>query len=195
MYCSNCGTQNENGSIVCRSCGSAIAVGYEYAGYWRRYGAYLLDFFILYIFFLIATVAVSVFAAIGTASRSGNNSAAGLIVCLLFPVYFVLVLLYFAIFESSPAQGSPGKMAVGMKVIDMGGNRISFGKAIVRQIGKVISIIILGIGFIMCGFTEKRQGLHDIMAGTLVVMRKPVYFIEPGAGQGPKQVNNSLPTT
>ena len=77
--------------------------------------------------------------------------------------------IYFAAFESSPKQATPGKMALGIKVTDLNGRRIGFGKATGRYFGKILSFIILGIGFIMIAFTEKKQGLHDKMAGCLVV--------------------------
>ena len=60
-------------------------------------------------------------------------------------------------------------MALGMKVTDLAGNRISFLRATGRYFAKIISALILFIGFIMVAFTEKKQGLHDMIAGTLVV--------------------------
>jgi hypothetical protein len=71
--------------------------------------------------------------------------------------------------ESSTKQGTLGKMALGIKVTDLNGNRIDFSKASGRYFGKIISSIILCIGYIMVAFTQKKQGLHDIMAGCLVV--------------------------
>jgi uncharacterized RDD family membrane protein YckC len=192
MYCSNCGNKIEDNQIYCGNCGSAIATGHEYAGYWRRYGALMLDYLVIYIVFLVGLFVVMV-GAIGASFSSDRSSGAGLLSLLYFPVFFVMVILYFALMESSGAQGSLGKMAVGMKVVDMGGNRISFGKAILRQIGKIVSILIIGIGFFMCGFTEKRQGLHDMIAGTLVVMKTPVYFIDPRA-PGPRPANTPAPS-
>jgi uncharacterized RDD family membrane protein YckC len=56
-------------------------------------------------------------------------------------------------------------------VTDLNGDRISFGKASGRFFGKIISRLILGIGFFMIGFTEKKQGLHDMIAGCLVVKK------------------------
>lgn len=191
MYCSNCGTQNDNSGYACKSCGAAISLGHEYAGYWRRYGAYLLDMVILYICFFISLIAVTVIAAIGSSTDSRGSAFSSIVLLLYFPALFLFVILFFAFFESSGAQASPGKMAVGMIVVDMDGNRISFGRAVARQFLKIVSAIILGIGFIMCGFTEKRQGLHDMIAGTLVVMKKPVYFIEPRSG--PRQADNKPP--
>ncbi len=71
--------------------------------------------------------------------------------------------------ESSPTQATLGKMALGIKVTDLAGKRVGFGKATGRYFGKIISALILLIGFIMVAFTEKKQGLHDKMAGCLVV--------------------------
>jgi uncharacterized RDD family membrane protein YckC len=71
--------------------------------------------------------------------------------------------------ESSGSQGTLGKMAVGIKVTDLYGNRIGFGKATGRFFGKIISFFILLVGYLMVAFTQKKQGLHDMMAGCLVV--------------------------
>ena len=77
--------------------------------------------------------------------------------------------LYFALLESSAKQGTLGKMALGIRVTDLDGNRISFGRATGRYFAKFISAIILYIGFIMAAFTAKKQALHDIIASTLVI--------------------------
>ncbi|MDO9040713.1 MAG: RDD family protein [Desulfocapsaceae bacterium] len=81
----------------------------------------------------------------------------------------ILCWIYFAAMESAPSQGTLGEMALWIKVKDLGGNKIGFGKATGRHFGKILSGIILGIGFIMVAFIQKKQGLHDIMAGSLVV--------------------------
>ena len=86
----------------------------------------------------------------------------------------VIFWLYFAGFESSARQATPGKRFLGIMVTDMAGNRITFGAATGRCIGKFFSAVILGIGFIMIIFTNHKQGLHDKIAATLVV-RKPSY--------------------
>jgi uncharacterized RDD family membrane protein YckC len=70
--------------------------------------------------------------------------------------------------ESSSYQATLGKMIFGMKVTDLYGNRISFARATGRHFAKILSGMILGIGFIMVAFTERKQGLHDLLAGTLV---------------------------
>jgi len=77
--------------------------------------------------------------------------------------------LYFSLCESSSWQGTVGKKVLGLRVTDMNGHRIGFGKATGRYFGKILSGLILGVGFIMIAFSEQKQGLHDMLAGTLVV--------------------------
>jgi uncharacterized RDD family membrane protein YckC len=79
--------------------------------------------------------------------------------------------LYEALMESSSYQATLGKMIFGMKVTDLYGNRISFERATGRHFAKWLSTMILGIGYIMVGLTERKQGLHDLLAGTLVRRR------------------------
>jgi uncharacterized RDD family membrane protein YckC len=85
---------------------------------------------------------------------------------------FVSILvnwLYSAFLESSENQATLGKRALGLKVTDMNGNRISFANASGRFFGKYVSAIILLIGYLMMLWDDKKQTLHDKMAGTLVV--------------------------
>lgn len=84
---------------------------------------------------------------------------------------FAMNWLYYALFESSVWQATLGKKALGLEVTDMQGRRIGFGRASGRFFGKILSTIILFIGFFMIGFTERKQGLHDILAGTLVIRK------------------------
>lgn len=86
--------------------------------------------------------------------------------------------IYFAVMESSSVQGTLGKMALGIKVTDLEGNQVGFGKATGRFFGTIISALILLIGFIMVAFTQKKQGLHDMMAGCLVVNKQAKFVKE-----------------
>jgi uncharacterized RDD family membrane protein YckC len=87
-------------------------------------------------------------------------------------IVLIISWLYFACFESSNLQGTPGKRLMGIMVTDMDGERLSFGSATGRYLGKIISGLILGIGFIVALFTPKKQALHDLIAGTVVIIRK-----------------------
>jgi uncharacterized RDD family membrane protein YckC len=81
-------------------------------------------------------------------------------------------LVYFAWFESSKYQATLGKMALGIIVTDLKGQRMSFWRALGRNAGKVISHLLFNIGFILAGITPKKQALHDMLADSLVVMKK-----------------------
>jgi uncharacterized RDD family membrane protein YckC len=88
---------------------------------------------------------------------------------VLLPISLLINAAYYGLMESSEKQATLGKMAMGLKVTDMEGNRITLVKALIRYFGKMLSGIILFIGYLMAAFTEKKQALHDIIAGTLVL--------------------------
>jgi uncharacterized RDD family membrane protein YckC len=125
-----------------------------YAGFWRRVAAAIIDGLILG-----AVTAPFTFGFDGANGYSGRASS----------ISTVVSWLYYAFMESSAKQATLGKMALGIRVTDLDGNRIGFGKATGRYFGKILSALILGIGFLMVAFTQRKQGLHDILAGTLVV--------------------------
>jgi len=85
----------------------------------------------------------------------------------------IVGIAYFVGFESSAYQATPGKMALGLIVTDTDGRRISPMRAVGRYFAKILSGLILLIGFIMVAFTERKQGLHDMIASTLVVKGRP----------------------
>ena len=114
-----------------------------------RVGAYLLDVLILFI-------------PLGVLS---------LLPILGIIIDIVGVWLYFALQESSVYQATLGKRALNIYVTDLYGRRLTFGQATGRHFSKIISGLILCIGYIMVAFTQRKQGLHDMIAGTLV-MRK-----------------------
>ena len=81
----------------------------------------------------------------------------------------VATWLYFALMESSEKQATIGKQVMGLKVTGQDGGRISFGRATLRYAGKLLSSAFFAIGYFMAGFTERKQALHDMVAGTVVV--------------------------
>jgi uncharacterized RDD family membrane protein YckC len=130
----------------------------EYAGFWRRFAAYLIDYILIsvvggIVFFILVAIADDAGAVIG------------------YILWFVGFFVYFAYMESSESQATVGKMALGIQVTDLQGNRIAFGKALGRNVAKILSALILYIGFIMAAFTAKKQALHDMIASTLVVKK------------------------
>lgn len=85
----------------------------------------------------------------------------------------LLSLLYFIVMEGGSKNATIGKQLVGIRVTDMQGAPIGYDKAALRNICKILSALILLIGFIMIAFTERKQGLHDSIANTLVVRNTP----------------------
>jgi len=142
-----------------------------YAGFWRRVIAYFIDAIVLSI---VLGIVFGILGAIaGAALRGGDSDNAGGVIAslgaVLYVVLIIAVWLYFALMESSAKQATLGKMALSIKVTDLDGHRIGFGKATGRFFGKIISGMILYIGYMMAGWTAKKQALHDMMAGTLVI--------------------------
>jgi uncharacterized RDD family membrane protein YckC/Tfp pilus assembly major pilin PilA len=122
-----------------------------YAGFWRRLAATFIDGIIL----MVPNGAVSyVFRDRPMLSLLGSIAVA---------------CVYFAGFHASGKQATPGKMAFGIKVTDVDGNRISIARALGRYFATWISTLILMIGWLLAAFTERKQALHDMIAGTLVV--------------------------
>lgn len=140
---------------------------YRYAGFWWRVLAYFIDYVIIVVaFFIIGGV-----LGLGFGLSSANAATIGTLTLFLVLVAFVGVWLYHALGESSRWKGTFGKRACGLVVVDETGNQISFGRATGRYFAKVISGIILCVGYMMAGWTRRKQGLHDMIAGTLVLRR------------------------
>ncbi len=134
----------------------------NYAGFWTRLLAHIIDTIILQI---CASVAGGVIGGIYGAA-GGSAEGAGILGFLLGSLGG---WLYYALMESSPKQATIGKMAMGIYVADLDGGKITFATATGRYFAKILSGLILLIGYIMAAFTEKKQALHDQMAGTVVL--------------------------
>jgi len=143
---------------------------FEHGGFWRRVLAYIIDTIILSIIGGIISAAFLGSAAGLSAMTGGADETAALTGAVLGVqgVSFVINWLYFALLESSSMQGTLGKKALGMIVTDLDGQRIGFGRATGRYFAKFVSAMILLIGFMMVGWTQRKQGLHDLIASTLV---------------------------
>ena len=147
---------------------SPVFANERHGGFWIRVVAAIIDSIIVQavimpIAFIVGLV-IGVAGAI-TAVGSGPHLA-GLIIGGVFGFYASWI--YEAAMESSSRQATLGKMAFGMRVTDLQGNRISFAQATARHFCKYLSAMILFFGYIMVGFTARKQGLHDMIAGTLV---------------------------
>jgi uncharacterized RDD family membrane protein YckC len=144
----------------------------HYAGFWLRFAAAFIDGLItgtgtFFVAFIIGLMVGVIFTVGGTPRP--EIDAIGRFLGQL--VGLVIGWLYEALMESSSKQATLGKMALGIIVTDDFGNRISFARASGRYFGKWLSAFILLIGYMMAGWTEKKQALHDMIAGTLVVRK------------------------
>jgi uncharacterized RDD family membrane protein YckC len=155
--------------------------GVAYAGFWMRAGAAIIDDLILGIPFGII-FAATIAGMIPAFAQMGQTPNPMLFVGVLLPrIFFALILylvaswLYRALMESSAWQATLGKKALGLYVTDLNGRPATFGRTTARffggrGIGLFVGLYLL-VDCILAGFTEKKQALHDIIAGTLVMRR------------------------
>ncbi len=147
----------------------------SYAGFWWRFLAAFIDGILTLIVMSIINVVINIPFALMGATLGGNGHAMMIIPTLINLVLnIVLRWLYFALMESSEKQATLGKLICGLRVTDMGGERIDFKRATGRYFAKILSGVLLLVGFIMAAFTEHKQGLHDILAKTLVLKASDV---------------------
>jgi uncharacterized RDD family membrane protein YckC len=192
LLCPNCGMDVTGGAESCPSCGepipdpssapktitsptaglSAAARPVVYAGFWLRLFAYLIDTFLLGIVIGLAILRPMMDRAGITPDNpwiliTGTSRQ-------IFAINLATSMaswLYWALMESSVWQATLGKKVLGLMVTDLEGRRVSFARASGRYFGKILSVLSLLFGFAMAGFTEKKQALHDIIAGCLVVKK------------------------
>jgi uncharacterized RDD family membrane protein YckC len=146
--------------------GISTEVPAVYAGFWLRCAATLIDSAVMLFPLLIVTIiSYHILEAVLEAKRYDADLA-----LLAWPIIsIVFTLIYFSLLESSPLQGTFGKMVVGLRVSDTERRRLTLGRAAARTLAKYLSCLTFGIGFIMCGFTKKKQALHDVIASCLVL--------------------------
>lgn len=187
MYCPQCFTNSIEGAKFCAKCGTQLSAAASaaaepeprhlraavtaphYAGFWVRTLAAIIDFLLsqVAIFIIVIPIAFALAASMADTASVSQLEAAG--ERLGFVVGVFVQWMWFTISESSKWQATIGKKIIGLKVTDENGERIGFGKANGRYWSKILSGLILFVGFLMVAFTAKKQGLHDKIAGTLVV--------------------------
>lgn len=137
----------------------------KYAGFWIRLVASFVDIFVFLIvsYIIKMTLSIRIFSLIFASLYGPNPNLTTFFEMLLY----LVLMTYFK-------QATIGKMMVGIKVKSFDGSSLSLGKVILREtIGKILSAITFGIGFIMTAFTDNKRGLHDIIAKTVVVYKDP----------------------
>jgi uncharacterized RDD family membrane protein YckC len=182
MVCSKCGTRNPEGANFSIGYGTRFMNRNEnisstsyirFAGFWERFLAYCIDSIIVTLASIFVLLVIAFFIGFVLGLRGMDvEEMEGLFVGLYYMLSFISGWLYFTIMESSKLQATIGKKILNLAVTDVSGVRISFARSNARFWSKLISGIILCIGYIMVAFTEKHQALHDMVAGTLVVKKK-----------------------
>jgi len=156
-----------------------------YAGLGRRFVAFIVDFIIILLFDLVAMTVLGLTRGIQnsyfyfvqkipveTLTTEGTMGALlGSIIAAYGMLLIVIPWLYFAGFESSRSQATPGKLLMRIVVTDMAGNKPTFARVTLRHFAKFVSAIPVFLGFLAIGLTQRRQGLHDLIAGCLVLLQ------------------------
>jgi uncharacterized RDD family membrane protein YckC len=185
LYCSQCGQAKAEqelahfGNIlVCGSCKPAYAQGlsegiaargaFHYAGFWIRVLAAFIDALIVG----FASVAVQAILLPGLRSNSSPGSASAIAaVGLAYLLGMAMAATYEGVFVNK-LGATPGKMVVGLRVVRPDGGPVSLGRAVGRYFAKLLSTIILFIGYIMVAFDREKRGLHDMLVDTRVIRRR-----------------------
>ena len=143
-----------------------------YAGFWKRVAAYVIDGIIVSLLGGLVGAAIGglMGAAFGISGGFGSDGAIAIQVVAQL-VSLMLAACYYGWFYASMQQATPGKMAIGIKVVRSNGQGSGFWRGFARYFAMIPSSLILGIGFLMAGFTERKQALHDMICDTVVVDR------------------------
>jgi len=152
---------------------------YKFAGFWRRLGAYTVDCTIIFFIFIILASIASLAFFSGVISGNSKNFIADLadptrfssIMILTWLFFISFNIAYFTYFYGTTGR-TPGKMLFGLQVVSTEGAPISFGIAFLRAVGYFVSGIFY-LGFIWIAFDKRKQGWHDKIAGTVVIIREP----------------------
>ena len=214
MFCTRCGTANNDAARFCSGCGADLSAGggaagttappvsppagnfqaqgypaagypppgyqappagYIYAGFWRRFAALFVDSLLVTPLAVVAAVVLGLLFGITMhgASELDPFRAAAFVGAYAGMILVIVAgnWLYHTLMESSTHQATLGKKVLGLVVTDTSGNRISFARANGRFFGKILSGLILNIGYIMAAFTPRKQALHDMIADCLVLKR------------------------
>jgi uncharacterized RDD family membrane protein YckC len=155
---------------------SAVPGPYGYGGFWRRFCAAFLDGIILGVVNQILSVIVFTafgrsYTPFGPRMQPGDTAQLGkffLMMAILQTVAMAIGLSYEILFVRK-FDATPGKMAMGMKLLRADGSKLTVGRIVGRYFAKMLSGIILAIGYIMAGFDEEKRALHDRICDTRVV--------------------------
>lgn len=137
----------------------------EYAGFWSRVAALIVDNAIVTILGLALLIA---------AGSVGGAEA----VAIANLAFILIAFLYWPLLECSERQATLGKQLLGIQVTDVNGARLTFVRSLLRNLAKIISSLPFGLGFLLAAFTARRQALHDLITNCLVVRAGPSHFLK-----------------
>jgi uncharacterized RDD family membrane protein YckC len=192
-FCSECGRPFPTNQLVaignanvCAQCkpvylqrmregGQAIGAR-RYAGFWIRFVAIIIDGVILGIINWIIRLPLVAIIGAGTLGAAGSGSVVGVGAILaaggLLTLVGLAVGIAYQIYFLTTRGATPGKMALGLKVIRADGGPISAGLALGRYLAQILSALIFGIGYIIAGFDSEKRSLHDRICDTRVIYVK-----------------------
>lgn len=143
-----------------------------YAGFWKRFAAYLIDYFVLLIPSALVGGVLGAVLGAGMGAAGSGETAIELVAQLISGLASLAISAgYYGWFHASRGGATLGKMAIGIKVVRGNGDRLTLGRSIGRYFATILSSLTLLIGFLMAAFTDRKQALHDLICDTLVVDR------------------------
>lgn len=153
---------------------------YQFAGFWRRFVAYMIDGFIMGVISVLFMIIAGIAYVAGAMSGDGGAMLAKMadpaqmasLTLWMWVFSVVFNMAYFTYFHGSSGR-TPGKRLLGLQVISSEGTPISYGIAFLRSVGYLVSSLVFCLGYIWIGFDKKKQGWHDKIAGTVVIIREP----------------------
>lgn len=171
---------------------------YQYAGFWRRFVAYTIDSFIIFVASLSLMIVAGIAYFTGAVSNDSqilidelnNPERLGPIGMVILSSYIILFIAYFTFFHGLSGR-TPGKKLLVLQVVHTDGSPISFGTAFLRSVGYLVSSLLFTVplGYIWAAFDKKKQAWHDKIAGTVVIIREPLGNADgisiPESGQPP----------
>jgi uncharacterized RDD family membrane protein YckC len=199
ITCETCGTEIQDGAGFCPKCGVSVTVAQigpvhvpasaqpaesipaipptavaqlrpVYAGFWLRVLAFSIDNLILGFVFTILIASDPAAFLVNPDLTSMSFKLIPPFTPLGFLVIYSMMWLYFTAFETSAWQATPGKRVFRIYVTDLHTRPPTFSRAAIRNVARMISGLVL-VGYFIAGFTEKKQALHDMIAGCLVLRR------------------------
>jgi uncharacterized RDD family membrane protein YckC/Tfp pilus assembly protein PilE len=178
MYCTQCGYNNPASARFCKNCELDLQAGaidadravkpeiLIYAGFWVRLAAAFLDVLAIAAVVILLVFSIAVLVALTGRDDILHNQQA---ISIFYWTVICMSAAYYILMESGEHGATFGKRWVNIKVLDAKGDRLSIARALARFLARLFSYLLLLGGFLIQPFTQRKQALHDLLAGTVVV--------------------------